>query len=92
MHVSNNLDLHVARLLDILFNQQSVVAKAGLGLGGGNLKVLSDILVIPSQTVSLPSMMRTTHQAMRIPLPPPPADALIMIGYPISLADHGHNK
>ena len=33
-----------------------------------------------------PSSASASFQAIRIPLPPPPADALIMTGYLISLA------
>lgn len=42
--VSQQLDLNVARSLDELLDEHSAVTESSLGLGGGTLEVLFDIL------------------------------------------------
>lgn len=49
MPITQNLDLYMARLLDILFNEETVVAKACFRLGGRDLEVFPDILVTPKK-------------------------------------------
>jgi hypothetical protein len=63
--VGQHLDLDVARLVHELLDEDAVVAEAGRGLVAGGWK---------------PSRASWSVQAMRIPLPPPPALALIITG------------
>jgi hypothetical protein len=63
--VGKDLDLDVAGLGDEFFDEDAVVAEAG---GGLVLRGLEAFATSPS------------FQAMRMPLPPPPALALIITG------------
>jgi hypothetical protein len=65
MFVPEHLDLDVAGIDDEFFDEDAVVAERGLGFRFASLK--------PSATSPL-------EWAMRIPLPPPPAEALIITG------------
>ena len=64
MLVAQHLDLDVARLSDEFFDEDPVVAKA----------LAASFL----ETETLRAL--SSFQAMRIPLPPPPALALIITG------------
>jgi hypothetical protein len=64
VRVAEHLDLDVARLLDELLDEHAVVAEAARASLRHALK--------PSRPPSF--------QAIRMPLPPPPADALIITG------------
>ena len=64
--VAEHLDLDVARVLDELLDEDAVVAEARLGLRAGT-----------SRSLPRPPWR---FQATRMPLPPPPAEALIITG------------
>ncbi len=66
MAVGQHLDLDVARLLDELLDEDAVVAEAGARLVGWRARK--------------PSRISSSLRAMRMPLPPPPAEALTMTG------------
>jgi hypothetical protein len=63
--VGQHLDLDVARLLDELLDEHAVVAEGSSA---------------PRWWPRSPSRHSASFQAMRMPLPPPPADALIITG------------
>ena len=63
--VAKHLDLDVARVLDELLDEDAVVAERAPGLGLDGGK---------------PSSTSRGFQATRMPLPPPPAEALIITG------------
>jgi hypothetical protein len=63
--VAQHLDLDVARLLHVLFDEHAVVAKA--------------VARFVRQLVK-PSNASLSLKATRRPLPPPPAEALIITG------------
>ncbi len=66
VRIAQHLDLDVARLLDVFLDEDAVVGKARLRLARA-----------PSETRRATS---ASLAAMRMPLPPPPAEALIMTG------------
>ena len=86
MLITDELNLNVSGIVDKLLHQKSIVAKRGHSLALSNLEVDLDFVVIPTRFSLVNHNTTSTHHAMRIPLPPPPADALSMTGYPISLA------
>lgn len=53
--VGNDLDLNVARVVDELFNQETVITEGGHRLGLGNLVALLDLLIVPGDTHTLSS-------------------------------------
>jgi hypothetical protein len=55
----------VARLDDVLLDEHAVVAEGGAGLGAGALQPVDQLW---------------SSWAIRIPLPPPPAEAFTMTG------------
>jgi hypothetical protein len=65
MLVAEHLDFDVARIDDELFNENTVVAERGLGFSLREVEAFLDF---------------DFECAMRMPLPPPPADALIITG------------
>jgi hypothetical protein len=65
VRVAEHLDLDVARLLDELLDEDAVVAEARLGLAAARREALLGLGVVPGDAQ---------------PLPPPPADALIITG------------
>ncbi len=65
MFVAEHLDFDVARLGDEFLDEDAVVAEGGLRL------VLRGLEAFRASA---------SFQAMRMPLPPPPAEALIMTG------------
>lgn len=76
MRVCDELNLNVSRMLNVLFDQQTVIGKARPCLCSGKPKVFLHILLAPTE-MPLP---RSLYHAMRMPLPPPPAEALIITG------------
>jgi hypothetical protein len=66
VRVAEHLDLDVARLLDELLDEDAVVAEARLGLAAARREALFGLGVVEGDCAS--------------PLPPPPADALIITG------------
>jgi hypothetical protein len=63
--VAENLDLDVARLLQVLLDVDGIVAEGGLGLGTGGLEAMTT---------------SASERATFMPRPPPPDDALMMTG------------
>ncbi len=64
--VAQHLDFDVARIGNEFFDEHAVVAETRFRLGAGAGEIFRHF--------------RLAENAMRMPLPPPPADALIITG------------
>ena len=55
MLVRDDLDLNVARVIDKLLDQETVITERGHGLGLGNFVTFLDLLIVPGDTHTLSS-------------------------------------
>lgn len=92
VRIGKDLNLNMARIIDIFLYEHPVIAEGRFGFSLRKTEAAQSFFIIPFtkprtsqiQFAFFKLNRKDMYQAILIPLPPPPALALIITGYPIS--------